>query len=731
MKQSIARQKLSKIPKSKKNKISFELSFKAKNRFSKFKYDSINKETLDGSCVDTLFFNPESINDSKASICKNNSLRKMDNKKVMVFTSSLKYPFDTKKNTPNGSKTKFSKKTFELSEENFIKDEKSNTLLLNDGIELGQNNLDKNDTDRIDYRHYPKIPEIETNKEMKYYWLATYDKLMKKSKIIKILNYYNVGEDKTEKENNLDDKQFNFKEKSLIIPGFEIYFLKNFNKPFIRQKNGGKIFIKLYLLDIEQINKIFSYINRLEYKSYINDLDEIKKKNFYKNIINFNKSMYNYSTIFCLGSFMNINIYLFSHIENDKKEEINDINELPSSNKLAKLIKVLMLNFPDYNKNHFIDYLTNYIRINMTKDNSLNDKKKEISNLLTSAQRKSFQLNTKKHNTNSIIKNIIQKIPTYSNSLNNTPDEFQNLSSINNISDINKMKQTKDISNLAFFNKISTKKEIKKQISEKILNKINSSSFQLSLRKTKKNTRLINKSCQLSKKFVDLTNNTISQNNSKKLDILSKSIKRTKLINPIKKSLTGNNIIKPKIVCEGKEPNNNKIQIKVKNRGIFNNKHNFVIKIEQGKENIFSLINNNYNREKFNTDLNYKNMNNDIIKTDINKNNTRNKMKANFNPFYCTNANNTNNMYNGKRTTKVLLSIKKIISQKLNNITGNSNSVLGKVNLSNSNNSIQGDINNLTKINYKNLVYFSNNNSKNITSEYITPRKKRLYYYYH
>ena len=37
------------------------------------------------------------------------------------------------------------------------------------------------------------MPEIEGNidKNKSLYWLATYDKLMKKSKIIKILSYYN------------------------------------------------------------------------------------------------------------------------------------------------------------------------------------------------------------------------------------------------------------------------------------------------------------------------------------------------------------------------------------------------------------------------------------------------------------------------------------------------------------------------------------------------------------
>ena len=165
MKQSLQKNKLSKIPKSKKSKINFEFSLKAKNRFSRLKYDSINKETLDGSYVDTVFFKPDSLNNSKTSFDKNNSLGKIDNNKLLVFTSSLKYPFNSKKSSQNFSKGKFSKKTFDLSEENTSNIEKSNTLLHNDGNELYENYLEEDDTNRIDYRIYPKIPEIETNKE--------------------------------------------------------------------------------------------------------------------------------------------------------------------------------------------------------------------------------------------------------------------------------------------------------------------------------------------------------------------------------------------------------------------------------------------------------------------------------------------------------------------------------------------------------------------------------------
>ena len=727
MKQSLQKNKLSKIPKSKKSKINFEFSLKAKNRFSRLKYDSINKETLDGSYVDTVFFKPDSLNNSKTSFDKNNSLGKIDNNKLLVFTSSLKYPFNSKKSSQNFSKGKFSKKTFDLSEENTSNIEKSNTLLHNDGNELYENYLEEDDTNRIDYRIYPKIPEIETNKENKYYWLATYDKLMKKSKIIKILNYYTEVVKCKTKDKELYDEQFNFKEKSMIIPGFEIYFLENFNKPFIRPKKSGKIFIKLYLLSIEQINKIFSYINRLEYKNYINDLDIITEKNLYKNLVTFNKSIYNYSTIYCLGSFMNINIYLFSHIEKNKIDENNNINDLPSSNKLAKLIKVLMVNFPDHTKNDFINYLTNFMKDN----NALNERKKEISNLLISPQRNSLKYSVKnKIIANSVIKNIIKKIPSNTNSSLNTPNEFNNLSesnNLNNISEINKKTLPNKINSFEFFNKISNGINIKKQISEKILKKIDSYPFSL-----KNKLNIINNKTSDFQNSAKAINSKNSQNKIQKIDNLSHSIKHTQLINPIKRSLTRNNTNKINMHHELIDLNKN-FKNRIKNKLILNHQLNFEKKFESNKANNFNSLNKcHINNAILKTDTFIINSNNNIIKSELNNKNTRNKIHVNFNPFYYTNSNNThNNNFIGKKPIRVLSSIRKIISQKLNNISGNSNSFFKNINISNSNSSLQGNNNHGKILNNKKFIYLSNHNSKNNTSEYITPRKSRLYYYYH
>jgi len=54
---------------------------------------------------------------------------------------------------------------------------------------------------------------------------------------------------------------------------------------------------------------------------------------------------------------MNINIYLFSHIPKNDNISNNfaySISDLPSSNKIAKIIKALMINFSNFPKKYFL-----------------------------------------------------------------------------------------------------------------------------------------------------------------------------------------------------------------------------------------------------------------------------------------------------------------------------------------------------------------------------------------
>jgi hypothetical protein len=104
MKNSFSKQ--IKIPYSKRaNKNGLDLSIKGciSRIISKNKNDSMNKETIDGSCLDTqtFAFNQDSLNNSKATINKNFSLGKYDSK--LIIFSSLKSDLELKNR-------KFSKK---------------------------------------------------------------------------------------------------------------------------------------------------------------------------------------------------------------------------------------------------------------------------------------------------------------------------------------------------------------------------------------------------------------------------------------------------------------------------------------------------------------------------------------------------------------------------------------------------------------------------------------------
>ena len=268
--------------------------------------------------------------------------------------------------------------------------------------------MNQRSTNKIDYRYVKKCPikemistyknEEENNineKENQLFWLATYGKLMKTKHLLKIFNYYN---NKPFEHSNNNYSNYNLKEKTLIIKDFEIYFYENSNKPFIRYSKGGTIYTKLYLLTLKEISLIFSYINRIEYKINYDRLNYLQRKGTFE-IINDNSNgiILPYCLIYCLGKYMNINIYSFSnnidfniyldeisfqknqrissytvlnnnnnsnifsndeHHHNMNNTNIKSLNyKLPNSKKIAKLIKIINLNFPDFSIDDIINYL--------------------------------------------------------------------------------------------------------------------------------------------------------------------------------------------------------------------------------------------------------------------------------------------------------------------------------------------------------------------------------------
>ena len=776
----------SKIPYSKAsiNKEKFKLSIPfSKPNNIKLRNDSI-KDTLEGSIIEAQTINnlkySEIIKNSKITKKKNNSLGKLDSKSNDLFTYSLKNLINQRNKSYDISEEYMAKAQEDYSEN--ISSSEDNYMKIGEKKSLYNNDEDTDNTNKIDYRYYPRIPEIEGNvdKNNTLYWLATYDKLMKKSKIMKILSYYSdtlsqrdteifviedANSDYKKEENKARKKilneKYNFKEKTMVIKDYEIYFVKKHGKPFVRQKKGAKCFMKLYLLSLEQINQIFSYINRLEYKKYINNLDSFKQKNTFRIINNFNKTIYNYTKIYCLGSFMNINIYIFSHLTKNKENESENnniysanylINNLPSSNKIAKLIKVLMINFPEFSKQYFIDYLMkpqiNILSLNNHDLDLLKQKMNEVNSLLITDNKNNLK-NSKinDNNTNNIIKKTIREIPTNSLSSKNKLNDLNTINFINdgsNCSDfLSNIKN--ELAGITNYTKKTTNTKIPEEQAKKSnTGKIKSNNTVLTRNKRNYFDKFNNNSCVNS-------NNETKINNQNDLNII------ISLLNPIKKSLTRNNSKSISYYINKSHNKNNEKQI------------NNIIKLDKNvlhrnKENDINLLNKNYT-EIYNTGDNNFIYNNNTKAKKINKiNNEQNKTEPNnnsnfniyrnniYSPYY-TNINlieknsysqTNSNSIKLQKSSNALSTMQKQISNKINrvqkNTLTNSTFMINKNSCNNSRKMMQNkrygndysnnilDTKKQTKMNSMNNSNFQN---KNKASDYITPFKKKFFLYYH
>ena len=316
------------------------------------------KDSLEGSISEsrTNILIPDSLNNTKSSIGNN---------------------YLSKKNSKN--KIKLKKNNIE-----------------ENGIKLEQNINNEEKTKKIDYRFYSQFSfkfggrDVVKNKEKENnkYWLAVYDKLMKTKKILKILSYYEKEKNKIDKmiNNNNINRQENIKEQLLIIKDFDIYFMKPLNRPFIKYVKGNCIFTKIYLLTFEQIIFILNYINRykLAISSKISNL--LLEKGSYQKINETYKN-FPYNLIYGMGSYMNINIIGFSNynIQDQNNLSCNSLNQnYPNSRKIAKLVKLLMINFPKYSFKFFVCYLLSKIRFE-----NFEEKTNEIKNIVYSTN-KSF-----------------------------------------------------------------------------------------------------------------------------------------------------------------------------------------------------------------------------------------------------------------------------------------------------------------------------------------------------
>jgi len=260
--------------------------------------------------------------------------------------------------------------------------------------------FDTNNSKTIDLS---SLQENKKNTKEKYYWFAAYDKLIKSKKILKIFSFYNLS---TKNSIAFGNPHFykdfeKIKEKKLEIKNYEIFFIKNMNaKPFIRRREGKVIYVKLYLLTLKQINMIFSYLNKIEFDNYFKEMDYVIEKDKYIKIYNEENKNINYPHILCLGSFMNIGIYTFSNLMNEKNIikniELLDLN--PNPRKIAKLIKILIINFPQHSKEFLIDYIFSYFKgvsnINDINNKFLIEKKNEINHLLISQKKSLYKISS-------------------------------------------------------------------------------------------------------------------------------------------------------------------------------------------------------------------------------------------------------------------------------------------------------------------------------------------------
>ena len=247
------------------------------------------------------------------------------------------------------------------------------------------------------YKYYPvnQIVQKKKSNNEELYWFVTYDKLIKTKNILRILNYNNCNDKNKYNSINIYTES-DLKITTLKIPNYELFFVKGYDRPFVKPNKNSFIFTKLYLLTKNEINKILNFINRIEDKIDIDKYLSNIKQNIYQ-YIDFNTNNntnsdinYPYCYIYYLGKFMNISMLLFTntfnYIQNYNKNN-NLIYSLPSTKKLYKLIKIIIKSFPEYSP----DTIINNIIKNDLYSNSIemkNDVFKNLSLLKHSAPNK-------------------------------------------------------------------------------------------------------------------------------------------------------------------------------------------------------------------------------------------------------------------------------------------------------------------------------------------------------
>ena len=597
---------------------------------------------------------------------------------------------------------------------------KANNKSKENGIKIEQiiNNEEK--TKKIDYRFFSQFSfkfggDITKNKEKENnkYWLAVYDKLMKTKKILKILSYYE--KEKNKKERAMYNNNFNYinqdtiKEQLLIIKDFDIFFMKPSNRPFIKYVKGNCIFTKIYLLTFEQIIFILNYINRykLTISSKISNL--LLEKGSHQKI---NEAFKNfpYNMIYGMGTYMNINIIGFSNYNIQDKNNLtyNYLNQnFPNSRKIAKLVKLLMINFPKYSFKFFVCYLLSKIRFE-----NFGEKTNEIKSIVYSTNKSLMPLKPNNHNkltSNSLIHSSYSPLSNYENL-----SETQNRD-INNNTENNNIYYNTNVYKNYFF---QTQKIKENNLTQEFHNIDNLNyKYYITKKENMNNNRKnkINKTKNLSERKNNFKRHTESvylngyagtTNNSNNLIFNKSKTKKSpkELKTSIKKIINNFNSSHSSLTKNKKRLNKSEM-LRVKRAIKNNNKINYLqvknINIENGntrkKEKKGIDIFNNYDEEK----LDNKTKSRKRTKFVNNTKSEETKICSNIKDIM-------NNSYKGeinKENTGIFVVSKKIIT---NDIIDDDSSI----ELNNRENNINNNINNGQSV------------------EYMTPEKKKRYKYY-
>jgi hypothetical protein len=571
---------------------------------------SMNKETLDKTYINSL----TNINNTESlPFSKNNSTSPtLDSKAIL-------YPQETQNQSIHKiEKTEKKNK----SEDKIITEER---------------------TKKIDYRFYRYYPiknaisSFDNNQIEIFIWFAAYDKLIKKEKLMKIFSFYNITPRACMILGNelFYNNYYKIKEKKIIIQNYEIYFVEKYNKPFIRKSKGKNIFTKLYLLNLKQLNMIFSYLNRIEYKKYIDNFDNILDEGSSKKI--FVNNDIKYSSIYCLGSYMNINIYCFSRIENIEEIHHNysiGVDNYPNSKKISKLIKILIINFPEYSKEYFINYIFSDSYSNPLNFKILTNKKNEISNLLLSNKKALYKQN-KKISSNSILVSHISGSPEFSFIANN------NLSTIiKNINNNNLGTISNNASNFDFTSEFLSSLRQNEETISKAIDSLRSLSKQCTNKNAKNNHTIYNNF--ISNKNIKIDESQISnfsfENESKKSQkylshknlsninvnkkvynnkIKNKYIRKETIKNIDNYNLKRDSIIPKQFRKKEKSKKINYIKNTILNDLILNNENIDKNSIHQINKTFYEENKENYNSNKTLNFCNYKN----YVKSDCSSDN--------------------------------------------------------------------------------------------------------------